>query len=80
MSFQLLSLDWDNVAQLDLPLVHEGVQRRFSIDVTDVDPGDYRLVVILYNGQTGERSVWHDNPGLSPELLTLAEIVIPERS
>ena len=79
MSFQLLSLDWDNVAQLDLPLVHEGVQRRFSIDVTDVDPGDYRLVAILYNHQTGERSVWHDNQGFSPDVLTLAEIVIPER-
>ena len=79
MSFQVISDEWDNVAQLDLPLVNEGQYRLFSIDVSTVSAGNYRLVAILYNHQTGERSVWHDNQGVSPEMLTLAEIVIPER-
>ncbi len=76
MSYQLISPDWNNVAQLDLPLVHEGVPRRFSIDVSDVEPGDYRLVAILYDKETGERIDWFENDGPSPDLLTLAEVVL----
>ena len=78
-SYQLISKDRGNVAQLDLPLVHEGEPRRFSIDVSNVEPGNYRLVAILYNKHTGERESWHDDEGNIPDMLTLAEIVIPER-
>lgn len=74
MSYQLLSPDWDNVAQLDLPLVHEGVPRRFSIDVSDVEPGRYRLMAILYDRTTGERIDWLENEGTSPDMLALAEV------
>lgn len=78
LSYQLISQDWDNVAQLDLPLVHEGVPRRFSIDVSDVEPGDYRLVAILYDKETGERMDWFENDGASSKMLTLEHIAIPE--
>ena len=76
MSYQLISPDWDNVAQLDLPLVREGVARRFSIDVAGVPAGSYRLMAILYDKATGERVTWIDNDGELPYMLTLAEIEI----
>ena len=78
MSYQLISADWDNVAQLDLPFVHEGRIRRFYIDVSDVPSGTYRLMAILYDKRTGERVDWIDNPGYVPGMIELAEIVIPE--
>lgn len=78
MSYQLLSDEWDNVAQLDLPLVNEGRYRLFSIDAEDVTAGNYRLVAILYNNQTGERIDWTENESPSPNMLTLEQIVIPE--
>ena len=76
MSHQLINDDWQMVAQLDVPLVHEGKLRRFWIDVSDVPPGNYRLMAILYNAQTGERVKWIDNPGYVPEMLELGEIVL----
>ena len=77
MSYQLISSDWANVAQVDLPLVHEGVKRRFSIDLSDIDPGSYRLMAIVYDSESGERIPWQDNAGLVPEMLLLAEVAIP---
>ena len=78
MSYQVVSQDWENVAQLDLPLVHEGKPRRFSIDVAGVPAGSYRLMAILYDRATGERVTWIDNDGELPYMLTLAEIVISQ--
>ena len=77
MSYQLISADWDNVAQLDLPFVHEGRMHRFYIDISDVSPGAYRLMAIVYDKRTGERVNWIDNSGDMPQLLNLKEIVIP---
>ena len=78
MSYQLISSDWENVAQLDLPLVHEGIPRRFSIDISGVPAGAYRLITILYDKVTGERITWIDNDGELPYMLALAEIEIPD--
>lgn len=78
MSYQLLSEDWDNVAQLDLPLVHEGLTRRFSIETRDLPPGLYRLMLILYDTRTGKPLEWIDNPGYAPGLIELSEVVIPD--
>ena len=79
MSFQVISDDWRNEAQLDLPLVHDGDLRHFSIDVSDVPPGKYRLMVILYDTLTGEKAPWIDNAGDVPSLQELTSFVIPER-
>ena len=79
ISHQLISTDWDNVAQLDLPLAHEGKPRRFSIDVAGVPAGSYRLMAILYDKETGERVGWIDNDSVLPDMLTLAEINIPRK-
>ena len=74
MSHQLINDDWEMVAQLDVPLVHEDKLRQFSVYVSDVPPGNYRLMAILYNAQTGERVPWIDNPGYVPEMLNLARL------
>ena len=76
MSYQLISQNWEKVAQLDLPLVDPGESRIFYIDVADVPAGVYRLMAILYDRHTGERIDWHDNGGFSPDMLALAEVVL----
>ena len=76
MSYQLLSEDWNNVAQLDLPLVAENGLRQFSIDVPQVPPGEYRLMLILYHKTTGDRLAWEGNLGYVPAMLELGEITI----
>ena len=76
LSHQLISADWQNVAQLDLPLVHENKLRQFSVDLGGAPAGKYELVAILYNRETGERVDWLDNPGNPPYLLTLTELEI----
>ena len=76
MSHQLINDDWEMVAQLDVPLVHEDKLRQFSVYISDVPPGNYRLMAILYNAQTGERVPWIDNPGYVPEMLNLGEVVL----
>ena len=78
MSYQLISQDWNNKAQLDLDMVHEGDLRHFSIDVSQVPPGNYRLMLILYDAVTGDRFAWEGNPGYVPEMLELASITIRE--
>ncbi len=78
MSYQVISQDRENVAQLDLPLVHEGKPRRFSIDVAGVPAGSYRLMAILYDKATGVRLPWIDNESDPPVMLPLAEIFVPE--
>ncbi len=80
LSHQLIGPERDNVAQLDLPLVHEGKPRQFYIDVAGVAAGSYRLMVILYNKNTGKRLPWIDNDGELPYMLTLAEVEIPDEN
>lgn len=64
MSYQLIANDWQKYAQVDLPLVHPDRWRRFSIDISDVPAGSYRLMVILYHSDSGERYAWlNNNPG-----------------
>ncbi len=78
MSYQLISQDWNNKAQLDLDMVHEGELRHFSMDVSQVPPGNYRLMLILYHKTTGDRFAWEGNPGYVPEMLELGAITIRE--
>ena len=77
MSIQLISQDWNNVAQVDLPLVNPNRLRQFTIDISKVLPGPYQLMAIVYNSQTGERSSWSNNSGNVPEMLKLAEVNVP---
>ncbi len=79
MSYQLITSDWNNVAQLDLPLVHEGQLRLFSIDIANVPAGAYHLMAILYDRDSGERQDWLNSTGGLSNMLTLTEIVIPEQ-
>ncbi len=76
MSYQLLTADWQNVAQLDLPLVHEGELRRFALDIGSVPAGTYRLVTVLYDPNTGDRQDWIHITESPRDVLTLTEIVI----
>ena len=77
-SHQLINDDWEKVAQVDVPLVHEGSLRRFWIDIADVAPDTYSLMAILYDSRTGVRQMWLDNDGYIPEMLKLADIVVQE--
>ena len=79
MSYQLISADWNKSAQLDLPLAHEGQLRQFSIDISNVPTGQYRLMAILYDKDSGERQNWLNNADDLPAMLTLTEIAIPAR-
>jgi len=74
MSYQLLNEAWEKVAQLDLPLVHEGVPRQFTIDTRQAPTGAYRLMAILYDGETRERFAWADGADSAPHMLWLADI------
>lgn len=74
MSYQLLSENWGKVAQLDLPLVHEGMPRQFTIGLSDVNAGHYRLIAILYDRRTGERFAWATGADDVIETLALAQI------
>ncbi|MCY4537447.1 MAG: hypothetical protein OXE52_04360 [Chloroflexi bacterium] len=76
LSFQLLSSDGNNVAQLDLPLVHENELRQFSLNIAGVQPGAYRLIAILYQSETGAKQAWLNNPNENADMLPLAEIVL----
>ena len=76
MSYQLLTANWENVAQIDLPLVHEGKLRRFALDIGTVPSGTYRLITVLYNANTGERFEWNNTTSDPRDVLTLTEIVI----
>ncbi len=76
LSYQLLDRYWNNAAQVDLPLVHEGKLRQFSIGISELSPGAYRLVAILYDRHTGETIDWVDNPGPVPSMLELSKVVI----
>ena len=77
LSHQLITSDWNNVAQLDLPLVHEGQLRLFSIDISNVPAGTYRLMAILYDKDSGERQDWLNSAQDVSNMLTLTEIIIP---
>ena len=77
MSYQLIAEDWDNVAQLDLPLVHRDELRIFYIDVSEAPAGSYQLTAILYEKETGTKENWLDNDSNPPEMLRLAEVEIP---
>lgn len=76
MSYQLLNANWENKAQVDLPFVHENTYRRFSIDLSRVPAGSYRLMTIVYNRETGERLDWINNTGYPRNMLLLEEIAI----
>ena len=76
LSYQLLTDDWDNVAQLDLPLDDSDQLRMYYIDVSHVDPGNYRLMLILYHAQTGERAAWLGKLDSVSNMLQLSEIEI----
>ncbi len=78
ISHQLLNADWQRVTSLDLPLaIREGL-RQFAIDVSSVAPGEYRLMVVVYDSQSKERSDWGAS-GDSSKMRQLATVVIPER-
>ena len=77
MSYQLISQTGENVAQLDLPLVHQDELRIFYIDFSSVPPGSYRLKAILYERETGAREPWLDNESGPTEMLLLTEVQIP---
>ena len=77
MSYQLITSDWNNLAQLDLPLVRPGELRQFSIDISNVPPGTHRLMAILYDKRTGERQNWLNSAEDLPTMLTLTDIIIP---
>ena len=79
LSIQVISDDWRNEAQVDLPLVHEGELRQFSIDISGAPPGSYRLMAIFYDSRTGEQFPWDDNAGPAPGMLELTRVDIPER-
>ena len=79
MSYQLISPDWDKVAQLDLPLVDPGESRIFFLDVANVPSGTYSLMAILYEIGTGHRLNWIERGADPAGMLKLAEVTIPNQ-
>ena len=77
ISYQLVSSDWNKVAQLDLRLWSQDRLRQYYIDISFLLPGTYRLVAIVYHKETGKSLLWQDNPSFVPEMLPLAELEIP---
>jgi len=73
-SYQLITEEWENVAQLDLPLVEEGNLRLLTVDTQDVPSGEYRLIGVLYDKVTGDKQIWTQN---GSDILILGQIVIP---
>ncbi|MCY3863801.1 MAG: glycosyltransferase family 39 protein [Chloroflexi bacterium] len=80
LSHQLISADWERVAQLDPPLMEEGGLRQFAIDISVAPAGNYRLMAILYDNQTNERFDWIGNPSQPTSMLALADVEIPEEN
>jgi len=76
ISHQLISEDWENVAQLDHPLVPLDELRQFFIDVSDVPPGRYRLMAIVYDRDTGKTLDWQEDTGGPSSMLVLQEVII----
>ena len=76
-SHQLLDADWQRVASLDLPLAMRPDLRQSAIDVSAAPPGEYRLVAIIYDRDSMQRSSWLDGESFD-SMLQLATIVIPE--
>ena len=78
ISFQLLDADWRNHGQIDLPTSSLSEMRQLIFELSDLPAGDYRLMVVVYDAQTGERQVWQANEDWIPEMQQLAEISISE--
>jgi len=76
-SYQLLTPDWDNVSQLDIPLVNDGRYKTYALDIDGLPAGTYRLVGILYDSVTGDKYDWSTDGTDLGNLLTLTEVVIP---
>ena len=79
MSFQALSANRGNVAQVDLEMAHEGELRHFAIDIGDVPAGGYRLAAIMYDIHTGEKIAWTNNAGAAPSIQPMIDFDVPER-
>ena len=77
MSYQVVSTDWEVVAQLDLGLWSQDRLRQLTIDLAQVPPGTYRLMAVVYDPQSRERLPWHNNADWIPEMLPLANVDIP---
>ena len=76
ISFQLLDADWQSHAQIDLPVASISALRQFHFNLSELPAGDYRLMAVVYDAQTGERQTWQGNAGWVPEMQQLAEIEI----
>ena len=74
MSWQLIDADWQKAAQLDLPLVNEGALRQFSVDAADAPAGSYRLMLAVYDRDSGERLAWQDE---APGMAALLSVELP---
>ena len=77
ISHQLISEDWENVAQLDRPLAPVDEMSQFAIDVSAVPPGRYRLAAIVYDRDTVQKLDWQEDSGSTPPtMLFLREVEI----
>ena len=77
LSLQLLDVDWQRLASLDLPLEARPGLRQSALDISGLAAGGYRLMAIVYDSQTMQRSEWPAN-GKSSTMRQLAAITIPE--
>jgi hypothetical protein len=76
ISHQLISEDWENVGQLDQPLASADKLRQFAIDVSDVAPGRYRLMAVVYDRVTGETLDWQGASDGPTSMLFLRDVEI----
>ncbi|MDE2650315.1 MAG: hypothetical protein OXI62_06310, partial [Chloroflexota bacterium] len=79
ISFQLLDAHWRNHGQIDLPTSSLSEMRQLIFELSDLPAGDYRLMVVVYDAQTGERQVWQANEDWIPEMQQLAEMIVSVR-
>ncbi len=76
ISHQLISEAWKNVGQLDLRAQPSSGLRQYAMDVSQVSPGSYRLMAIVYDRVTGKTLDWRENSGEPPSMLFLQDVEI----
>ena len=81
VSMQIITSGWQNVRQEDLHLYELPPWNVIELPTDGLPPGDYRLVIILYHRDTGEKVSGADlTSGESANIFPIATFTIPGES
>ena len=80
ISYQVITSDWQNVAQVD-EFVLTGKPRwtQVTLPIDELDAGDYRVMIVIYHWQNGEKLTGLVNPsGEEGTLITVDTFTITD--